>query len=350
MKKLNLTFLATLMLLITITSCDKKDDDTDVSYLSNIANIGENVILVTYQELASEGVDFHASVVALEGTQTAANLDIAKNQWRDMREPWEKSEGFLFGPVDDDGIDPAIDSWPVDVIQLDSVLASSSALTESYIDGLIGEMKGFHTAEYLLWGPTGNKEIGDITAREFEYLKAVSENLKKKTTQLHNSWKPTGGNYVENFIKAGTSASKYASEKDALTEIAEGMSGIADEVGAGKIGDPLSQQDISLEESQFSDNSKNDFADNIRSIRNAYNGNYNTIGLGLYEVIKEKDATVADKLNTEIDAAISAIEAIPGTFTYSVINNQAAVTDAKDKVLIIQATIDGEVLPIISNL
>ena len=35
--------------------------------------------------------------------------------WITAREPWETSEAFLFGPVADKGLDPNMDSWPLDV-------------------------------------------------------------------------------------------------------------------------------------------------------------------------------------------------------------------------------------------
>ena len=168
----------------------KKDDGTckytEVSYKTNISDIATKVITETYVDLTSKASTLYDLTIVLNGSQTAVNLDNARNAWRDTRVPWEKSEGFLFGPVDTKGIDPAIDSWPVNVADLDAVLSSSDVLTESYVDGIIGELKGFHTIEYLLWGSTGNKQIGDFTAREYEYLLAVTENLKNKTAIFIN--------------------------------------------------------------------------------------------------------------------------------------------------------------------
>lgn len=349
----NTTAIGLGLMAMTFTSCKKDSTETPTakkSYSANISNIGTNVITETYKELASKSAILYSEVVKLKDNQTASNLDIARGAWRDTRVPWEKSEGFLFGPVDTKGIDPAIDSWPVNKIDLDAVLAGSDALTESFIDALAGELKGFHTIEYLLWGGTGNKQVGDFTAREFEYLLSVTENLKNKTKILADSWDPTGENFVKNLTEAGTSSSIYLTEKSALQELVQGMIGIADEVANGKINDPLSQQDLSKEESQFSHNSKNDFANNVRSISNVYNGKFNVNGLGIYDVVKESDQNLADRLNDEINAAITAIDNIPGTFSDAVFNNQAAVNEAKDKITVIQTTLESEILPIINNL
>lgn len=349
----NTTAIGLGLMVFTFTSCKKDEPSVSspkASYAQNISNIGTNVITETYKELANKAAILHSDVTNLKNAQTASNLDIARGSWRDTRVPWEKSEGFLFGPVDTKGIDPAIDSWPVNKIDLDAVLSSSDVLSESFIDALAGELKGFHTIEYLLWGGTGNKQIGDFTAREFEYLLGATENLKNKTKVLADSWDPAGDNYVKNLTKAGTSSSIYLTEKSALQEFVQGMIGIADEVANGKINDPLSQQDLSKEESQFSHNSKNDFANNVRSISNIYNGKFNIGGLGIYDIVKTKDEALANRLNNEINEAITAIDNIPGTFSEAVFNSQSAVNEAKDKVTVIQNTLESEILPLINKL
>ena len=341
------------LIALTMGAC-KKDDVTPEtskkSYSANISNIGTNVITETYKELASKAAILHIEAIKLQNSPSASNLDIARNSWRDTRVPWEKSEGFLFGPVDTKGIDPAIDSWPVNKIDLDAVLSSSDALTEGYVDALAGELKGFHTIEYLLWGGTGDKQMGDFTPREFEYLLSVTKNLELKTQILADSWSATGDNYVRNLTEAGTSSSIYLTEKSALQELVQGMIAIADEVANGKINDPLSLQDLSKEESQFSHNSKNDFANNIRSIANVYNGKFNVNGLGIYDVVKDSDDALANRLNDEISEAIIAIDNIPGTFSDAVFNNQVAVNEAKNRITMIQVTLESEILPIINKL
>lgn len=349
-RKQKLLFILTLTIGFGCQTDDIINPDTKVSYLDNIANIGTNVITETYLELANKALILHNEVVGLEADRTVSNLDITKNAWRDARVPWELSEGFLFGPVDTKAIDPSIDSWPVNKVDLDNVLASNDELTETYIDALIGELKGFHVIEYLLWGEDGNKQIGDFTDRQFEYLLAVTENLAKKTNVLANSWSSEGDNFVLNFTKAGTSESIYVSERGALQELVQGLVVIADEVANGKIGDPFSQQDLNLEESKFSHNSKNDFANNIRSISNVYNGKFNISGPGIYDIVKSEDSALADRLNDEINEAIVAIDNIPGTFSDAIFTNKEAVQNAQNKVAVIKVTFESDVMPLINEL
>ena len=352
-----LTNLFTLLILsVTFISC-ADDNDTEnttteeVSYNTHLTNITDNVIVKTYADLANKASVLHSEVQDFSNNRTASNFDESKQAWRDARAPWEKSEGFLFGPVDTDGVDPAIDSWPVNEVDLEAVLASDDELTESYIENSIDEIKGFHTIEYLLWGVDGNKQLEDFTDREFEYLIAVSENLKNRTAGLEEAWTAS---YAYNFKNAGTSSSDYISQKSALETLVTGLITIADEVANGKIEDPLNgnagSADQTKEESRFSHNSKTDFANNMKSIANIYNGTYLTDGVGLADIVNEYDAALNTEFNTAVTNAIEAIENIPGTFTSAIENNRDAVTNAQEKVLTVFEILQSKIEPIIKNL
>ncbi len=336
-----------------LTSC--KDDDPitpDTKYDTQLENVAKDVILKTYEELYHRAEALHTSLAQLQTNGTQPNLETARQAWRNARQPWEQSEGFLFGPVDQQGIDPAIDSWPVNETDLDAVLNSAQVLTKTYIDGLDGTLKGFHTIEYLIFGLDGNKVVTDFTPRQFEYLTACSESLVGSTEQLYHSWKPEEENFIGNILRAGEAGeSIYPSQKAALQEIITGLIVIADEVANGKIFTPLSQQDVTLEESRFSANSKQDFADNIRSIQNVYLGQYLTAdGPGISDIIASKNKTIDNQVKTLITESIAAIEAIDGTFTSAIFNSPQSIQAAQTKVRDLQQLLESDVLNIITSL
>ena len=353
MKQSVLTMVALVATLSIFTSCEKDEPITPAADYSDIlTNTGENVILKTYEDLANKTALLLTATQVLEANPTAANLEAAKTAWVSARSPWEQSEGFLFGPVDQEGLDPSLDSWPVNVIDLNNVLNSSNELTVAFLAQQEGTLKGFHTIEFLLWGESGNKQVGDFTTRQFEYLAAASGALAADAQELYDLWKPSGGNFVSNVTNAGNGSQVYISQKAALEEITNALVIIADEVANGKINDPFAQQDLSLEESQFSNNSKADFADNMRSIQNIYTGKFGSFGNGrsLSEIIAEKNSGLDAQVKSEIEAAIQSITSIPGTFSDAVFNNATAVSNAQTKVRDLQATLEEKVLPIISNL
>jgi predicted lipoprotein len=349
-----------LALAIGLTSCSDNDPVTDDPnngqtelYTNVLTNVADKVITETYIQLAANASVLNAKAQLLTVGDEAA-LETAKEAWVNTRSPWEKSEGFLYGPVETNGIDPAIDSWPVDVNAINNTLQSGDPITSSVLESN-NEARGFHTLEYLLWGLEGDKSASELTTREIEYIMATSQNLLEKTEQLANSWAASGGDYAINFREAGQASSIYSSQETALMEMAEGMQAIADEVANGKIETPLNGNNggpkPQAEESRFSNNSKLDFADNIRSIQNVYLGQYNgSQGPGISAIIATNNPTLDATLKTAISDAILAIENIPGTFTDAIVNNRAAVENAQNKVLAVLEIIQNQVLPALSNL
>jgi putative iron-regulated protein len=356
MNTLRLLIFASLFSLI-FSSCSDNDaeeqDPNQQLYTEVLTDISTDVITETYASLYNNSVSLYTAIQNLS-IGNEAELSAVKNAWMATREPWELSEGFLYGPVDTQGIDPAIDSWPVDVNAINNILNSSNSITSTTLESN-NEARGFHTIEYFVWGLNGDKTAAQLTARELEYLLATAQNLKEKTLQLYHGWLHTQGNFAANFISAGENGSIYASQKDALSELAEGLVIIADEVANGKIEEPLNGNaggaKPEAEESRFSNNSKLDFANNIRSIQNIYNGDYNGIdGKGLTQVVSLTNVTLDTQIKTKISETISAIEAIPGTFTDAITNHRAAVQNAQTKVTELHTLLNNQLLPLISNI
>lgn len=352
--KFSVFAIGTLSIALFFSSCAKDDEivEPGEDYAQILNNTGGNVILKTYEALASEAADLQNATQALENNQDQTSLDAAKAAWVATRSPWEQSEGFLFGPVDQEGLDPSLDSWPVNVTDLNNVLNGSDALTAAFLAQQEGTLKGFHTVEFLLWGESGDKQVGDFTSREFEYLAAASEVLNSDAQELYDLWKPTGGNYIDHVLSAGSGSNVYVSQKSALEEMTNALIVIADEVGNGKINDPFAQQDLTLEESRFSANSKADFADNMRSIKNIYTGVFGVYGNGnsLSDLISAQNSTLDTQVLSAIDESILSIESIPGTFSEAVFNNPNAVADAQTAVRDLQQILEEDVLPIVSGL
>jgi putative iron-regulated protein len=321
-------------------------DDFDPTEL--LADVPSQVIFPTYVDLEEKAEALNAAVVALGADVTDDNLDAAREAWRLTRVPWEQSEGFLFGPVDTEGIDPSIDSWPVNQADLDAVLASGDPLTKESIDALEGTLKGFHTIEYLLFGVGGTKIAADLTARELEYLDAVTQSLVGSVTRLREAWDPAVDDFSGTVATAGEAGNTvYTSQSQAVQEIINGLIVICDEVGNGKITDPFEQQDRSLEESQFSDNSNADFADNIRSVRNVYLGGYQErTGTGVQALVQASDPGLDETVVGQIDAAIAAIAAMTPTFGEAITENPTAVEAARTAIGELRQTLESEVLPL----
>lgn len=136
------------------------DLDDNAGLQSIVADYVDVVVLPTYKDLAEANAKLHEKVLALAANPSNATFEAAAMAWMSARSPWEMSEAFLFGPVDELGLDPNMDSWPLDQDAIKNVLASGdfSGLDwsgdyddENQAIADAQSIRGFHTLEFLLF-------------------------------------------------------------------------------------------------------------------------------------------------------------------------------------------------------
>lgn len=339
---------------VIMSSCKKDDDNgtTDTTALKTeiLQDAANKVCLASYQDLSSKADQLLVAVNTLTTTTTDSNLDNCRTLWRSIRETWERSEAWLFGPVDVDKIDPRIDTWPVDFNDLNTVLASSDVLDEAYIDGLDEEhdaLKGFHPIEYLLWGKDGDKTASAFTAREKEYLVGLAQNLKKLTTEVKDSW---AGGYANTLATAGNSGNAdYPTKRVAFETIVDAMGGICDEVANGKMKDPFEAQDPQLEESPFAQNSITDFTNNIKGIMDIYQGKFTEDGKGIEDLVRTYNLSLDNDIKTKHGTAVAALQAITVPFGEAILTQQTQVQTAMDKINELAETLADNLKPFVQQ-
>lgn len=324
MKKfMNLIMLLTL--LVGWSSCSNDGDVTDPTtgevdpiqqqILKDYVN---KVVVPTYKSLADAAARLAEDCEDLS-TQEAVNK--ACKDWIEARKYWELSEAFLFGAAADYSIDPHIDSWPLDLTQLDEVLKAGNI--EARIEaGTAGYgLLGFHAVEYVIFkeGSTGDasnrqRNVATITAAEKRYAAVVAADMSEQCDRLVEAWE---GVYGETLYNAGMPGNaSYKTQSAAFEEILMGASDIANEVANTKIADPMASHQWSDVESPHSWNSVADFIDNIRSVRNAYYGSLDgTIAASSVSALVASKNQAADlKVRNAINQAILRLEAMPRPF------------------------------------
>lgn len=320
---------------------------TEAQVLYDFAN---KVVNPTYRDLNMKMQLLNTSVLELVANSTSGNLEAARIGWLNSRQVWEQSEAFLFGPVEDFNYDPAMDDWPVNHVDLDSLLASSNTLTAVDIDALPTSLKGFHPVEYILFGIGGSKQASQITDREKQYLIALTQNLVNVTATLRESWDPgKSDNFTTKFITAGSGSAIYASRKDAFIAMVAAMAGICDEVSNSKINEPFLAKDSTLEESQFSHNSINDFTNNIAGMMNVYMGSYQEQGRSLYEIVAAKNISLANKIQSQINTSLSAMGKIDRNFGKAIFTHQSQIKETQAALNSLTSLLENELMDFINK-
>ena len=298
------TLIATIVAIARVaTSCNHGEGNlVNEKQVQVIEQYVDHTIAPTYTNLANHTETLVNELTAFKASGSQSDLNKVCETFLTARAWWEKSEAFLFGAASDFGIDPHIDSWPLDVDAFNNLMNSPSMLAA--LDGEGGDvvageqlgnaLLGFHGIEYILFSNGHAKDASEITDLQMAYAIAVAGDLRNRCFQLEVSWigdnaAPShrakveelelnttinSGNYSygDNLKKAGNPGSTYASTVTGLMAIVDGCKTIADEVGTSKIGKPYNGEDPNYIESPYSQQSIEDFYNNILSIQNAYYG------------------------------------------------------------------------------
>lgn len=324
-----------------------------------IENYINNVVIPTYSELNDRVAAFKGKVDVLvaASTPTQAMVDDACEAWRSARKPWERSEAFLFGPADAGQYDPSMDSWPLDKNGIDQQLASGNFdEIEDQDDEAAQNLRGFHTAEYLLFDSGNNRQISDFTANPniAKYLKIVATHLSSDAKELYTAWNEGIPSSSEDKLKKAYGAAMinlvdgfYANYEDVIGDIFNdegGMPAISNEVGEAKIGDPVNlwnkgdkENAVLAVESWYSWNSLDDYVNNIVSIQNCYlgrktsydnaDGSDDAVATNSFSnMVKKVNPKLDELLRKQITATVEAIRDIP----YPLRNNLDKTTQIKN--------------------
>ena len=333
-------------------------DETQTAILKQYV---ENTIQPTYTHLANYTDQLVTELKTFKASPTQGNLNQVCATFLTARSWWEKSEAFLFGAASDFGIDPHIDSWPLDEDAFLNLMSSPNmvaALGGEDGDVVAGEqlgnsLLGFHGIEYILFADGQPKSAEAITNTELVYAIAVAGDLRNRCFQLEVSWigdnaakshrdkveelelnsTVNGGSYSygDNLMKAGNAGSTYISTVQGLLAIVDGCKTIADEVGTSKIGKPYNGEDPTYIESPYSQKSIEDFYNNIVSIEHAYYGGVEgsqSEKYSLHGYVKAVDADLDSRVVEAINNAKAKINAMPVPFVrnYSNPANAEAIT------------------------
>lgn len=335
------------LILISCFSCNKKKSniqDKDTLHADILHSIAYNVCTASYEELYNRALILENTIQTLQTNPTESNLIVCQTAWRNVRHTWENTESWLFGPISANSIDPRIDTWPVDFNEIDSVLNLGIPLSENFIDNLEDALKGFHPTEYYLWGANGNKMAAQITPRQFEYLIALTHNLSKLTKEVRDSWKDSFANEV---ATAGNGSATYSTKQKAFVEIINAMAEICEEVANGKMKDPFINQDASLEESPYSNNSMSDFTQNIQGVLMIYQGDFNGNHLGIEDLVRTHNTSLDLEIKNAHAEAIAALNAINIPFGQAIFSQQMQIQKAMDKINILAETLENKLKPFI---
>jgi putative iron-regulated protein len=311
-----------------------------------VANYAE-LMFRNYSAALADAEALHDAIDAFVDAPSQATLDAAKAAWIASRPSYQQTEAARFynGPIDDpeDGPEGLINAWPLDENYIDYVEGAPDSDTNSGIindptnfpvideatlreaneaGGEANIATGYHAIEFLLWGQDlstsgpGNRPFTDYVTdgsgtasnqeRRGEYLTAVAHLLLDDLQSVVDEWAPGNPtNYRAELTSIDTD--------EALTRILTGIGTLsAGELGGERLSVAFETRDQEDEHSCFSDNTRDDLANNALGIQNVYLGRYGTLdGPGIDELVRQVDPALDASLQAQLAASVASMRAIP---------------------------------------
>lgn len=381
-KYFKLPVLLVMGILMTVTFSSCSDDDVTDSPNNTLSeketllksastDYVNDVIYPTYGNLATQTGLLYEQLNAVKEKFKADPSSVSQNDidqicstFLEARSYWEETEAFLYGAATDFGIDPHIDTWPLDLDGLVTELKNSDKIAQldngnegiAYAANKLGqELLGFHGIEFIIFRNGQNRDVNSLLGndpdlissyganisgrKELIYATAVAGDLRDRCYQLNVAWNPdapqeqktrvidecelqyTVGSgqltYGENMLIAGQAGSTYTTWRQvASTILTSGCQNISNEVYSQKMGNAYNGSDPDYIESPYSHRSFYDFKDNILSIQHSLYGNVDndlTKENSLMGYLKKYNPTIASELETSLQEALNALDACIAT-------------------------------------
>ncbi len=374
--------------------------DKTVEMQSIATQYVNNTVNLTYKQLAEQTGSLYDKLAAVTTKFKTNPNSVAQSEIDDIcttfieaRATYEESEAFLFGAATDFGIDPHIDTWPLDPNGLATSLSNAELVSHlegeegiAYASGKLGqELLGFHGIEFIIFRDGKNRTVEALRANETDeafagktvtgkqeliYATAVAGDLRDRCWQMEVSWNESapeehvervaglelpytvnGGDksYGQNMLLASKAGSTYATWAEVMSTIlVSGCQNISNEVANVKIGNPYSGEDVNYIESPYSHRSFIDFKDNIISIKNSlYGGREGSRdeSKSMMTYMKKHNYENVTTLENSLNEAIKALEDCQsqlGSFVGHINDPLVGTAQNKVKALDTQLTLAGQ--------
>lgn len=350
MKMFNKTLATGLLgfLLITAFGCDKNDGNSgssgsDFNRKALLENTANNIILPNFKNLTNKLGTLQQKTDAFASSPSGNSLDEAQQAFKAAYVAWQHCSTFDFGPANNT-LRANVNTFPTDVGTI-----TENIKTGNYdLSGLYSnDEKGLPALDYLLFGKHDDAAVIDSfknnpnAQNRKTYLKDVVKDLKNNVETVHNKWKASGGNYVEEFVnKTGTG------EGSSLSFLVNELSKDWEIIKDNELGIPAGEKSIDDQkfpkkvQALYSDFSVELSIAHVQAIENIFlgRGRSGADGKGFDEYLKTLDAQksgepLAKKIRDQFMTCKQKIEAVPSPLSQAIKDDETKVKNAFDAVL-----------------
>lgn len=327
------------------SACDSGDPKNDVNFdrPALLENIGNNIILPSYERVNIAVNELVTAVNTFESTPNADNLKAAQNAWKAAALAWQPAGMFDFGPA---GAVLLRDN--VNLFYTEPSIIENNIQSGTYNLDAVNNLraKGFPAIEYLLFSEQGDDQAildlytGENATNRKAYLKDLTQDVQQRINGAYQAWLPNGGNYINQFLNAtGTDAGS------SLGLLVNEFNRYYENLKNEKIGNPAGVKSLSGDpfpanvEAYYSGYSLTLAKEHLTVVENVYYGKglNGEEGLGFDDYLaalgarSSKNEALTEAIKSQFENAWQAMNQIPDPLSSAVVENNAVVRKAYDE-------------------
>jgi len=336
--------------IVQISGCDTASSAPvdDPARRMLVAGLVERVMLPNYRDVAARTAALETATQQWATTGADADRTAAQAAWRAANDAWQRAELHSVGPAGMNlsvagGMDlrDEIYAWPlVNRCRVDQETVARVWETPGALAAEAVNARGLGALEYLLFRDDGGNAcaplstlntdgswaaLGDagVASRRAAYAREAARLVREKADALVAAWDPAGGAFATQLSTAGTTSTLFRSSQAGLNAVSDAMLYLEDAVKDMKLAVPggLSTDCVAMTcpellEAPVARASKESVLANLRGFEALFLGApAGTDAYGFDDLLVEVGAgALADAMRTELAAALSAVDAVPGSF------------------------------------
>lgn len=302
------------------------DTDLNAEFALYLTDLTDNHIIPAYAEFQTKTQTLQTQSHSFCTANAANNSDLTnfKQSWVEAVQAWQKIQWLNLGPVLDETRSLRIQFWEPGTTAVEDgvealLLRQGETIDADLISGVNVGAQGIPALEYLLYPQSSNESLLNASNKNkrCEVAIAIADNLFNMSSDIHNQWLTSGGNYRETLI---TGSDEFTSVQDAVEELVtlwlEHINIVKDDKIIAGLGD-TSPGIPSNSEHYLSDESLTSLTLNAATFLDIFTAGS---GQGFDDILTTtlNQQTISTQVNTNITAVIDRIAGIEQSLdTYS---------------------------------
>lgn len=303
-----------------------------------LTSLADGVIIPSYEALVTNLSALDSALGSLCTTPSADGLELARSRWRDSELAWESTRPTGVGPVVQQRAMSSIafKAKPEKVLEL---IAGTDPLDSTSLNRLGSDVRGLGGIEAALFSPGSDALATAAGARGCTYASSAADLAITAAQAVLDAWTAPTDGYRATFL-AGMDGAPQSSVDAIVNEVTFRLQG-ADDQGTRSLAEATSPDDLPASRRE------GPAAFGIASLRGILGGVAAAIHgpdgqPGLAQLVRERSAGTADRLEAATDAVLDALRALPDS-SAAALADHAAVQKAADAMSALRVLVSTEV-------